>query len=195
MLPSPYLYIKTYFTFLITDAGPLKLGYAIHNSEGVLLWYSSYTWPFVRNDNFQNAKEFLAFLVVLVELLNSGLVPDCCTIHWTGDNTSSLIWVQENRCKSIFTQRAFFVFSLLCLRRRISVCDVVHRPGDLMGAIDALSRDKMHDLNPHLFKDVQHPAIVDALLHLCDPILIQSATLDDHHLALVKVFDVVGAMS
>jgi hypothetical protein len=38
--------------FLITDAGPLKLGYAIHNSEGVLLWYSSYTWPFVRNDNF-----------------------------------------------------------------------------------------------------------------------------------------------
>ena len=83
--------------FLITDAGPLRLGFAIYNSRGVLLWYSSYTWPFVRNDNFQNAKEFLAFLVALIDLLTSDVVSDSCTIQWTGDNTSSLSWVRERR--------------------------------------------------------------------------------------------------
>ena len=87
--------------FFVTDAGPLKLGFAVYDSTGRLLWYSAWAWPFIRNDNYQNAKEFLAFLVTVVHFVQSPMFKSGCCIHWTGDNCAALSWVDNNRCKSI----------------------------------------------------------------------------------------------
>jgi hypothetical protein len=117
--------------YVISDAGPVKFGYAVYDSAGTLLWYSALAWPFKRNDVIQNAKEFFAFLVALVDLVLFVDFPKGCHIHWTGDNTSALKWVDENRCKSNFAQRAFIAFTFLCLRFQIEVVGVTHRPGYL----------------------------------------------------------------
>jgi len=127
--------------YFISDAGPLKLGFAVYSSAGILLWYSAYTWPFTRNDDYQNAKEFLAFLVAVCDFVRSPVYKSGCCIHWTGDNCSALSWVDNDRCKSIYAQRAFMLFSIICFRFQIKVVGVKHRPGILMGAMDALSRD------------------------------------------------------
>ena len=177
---------------MISDAGPVKFGYAVYDSAGTLLWYSALAWPFKRNDVIQNAKEFFAFLVALVDLVLFVDFPKGCHIHWTGDNTSALKWVDENRCKSNFAQRAFIAFTFLCLRFQIEVVGVTHRPGYLMGAIDALSRDRPHHLEPSLFRSLASSKAIDRLLRVCDPSTLSVHNLSDHHEALLTVFSVVN---
>ena len=179
--------------YFVSDAGPDKAGFAVYDPLGSLLFYSAYEWPFVRNDNFQNAKEFLAFLLSIVSAVLVLDVRDCC-IHWTGDNSSALSWVKDERCQSSFAQLAFITYSFLCLRRNLCVVDVLHRPGHLMGAIDALSRDKAHDLDPEKFVSLKHFEVVRELALLCDPILLQDKRLKDHHVALQNVFAVVNKL-
>ena len=89
--------------YVISDAGPDLAGFAIYDSIGELIFYSAYAWPFLRDDNYQNAKEFLAFLLALVSLVVVRDVKDCC-IHWTGDNSSALSWVDKRWCGSSFAQ-------------------------------------------------------------------------------------------
>jgi len=180
--------------YIISDAGPLKFGYAIYDSSGVLLWYSALAWPFARNNVCQNAKEFLAFLIAFVDIIAVVTAPKGCRIHWTGDNTSALSWVDENRCNSNFAQRAFIAFTFLCLRFQIEVVDVVHRPGYLMGAIDALSRDLPHTLNPTLFRSIASSAVIDRLLKVCDPNTLLVHDLSDHHTALLSVFSIINSL-
>lgn len=122
--------------YFISDAGPLLAGFAIYNSYGRLLFYSAYMWPFVRNDDYQNAKEFLAFLLALVSAVLILDVRNCC-IHWTGDNSSALSWVADGKCQSSFAQLAFIAYSFLCVRRNLCVVDVKHRPP---GAFDGSYR-------------------------------------------------------
>lgn len=179
--------------YFISDAGPLLAGFAIYDSYGCLLFYSAYTWPFVRNDNYQNAKEFLAFLLALVSAVLMLDVRDCC-IHWTGDNSSALSWVADGRCQSSFAQLAFIAYSFLCLRRNLCVVDVKHRPGHLMGAIDALSRNNAHDLDPKLLRSIDDFVIIKELTLLCDPILLLNARLEDHHIAFQKVVEVINKL-
>ena len=121
--------------YVISDAGPDMLGYAIYGPTGVLLWYSALEWPFERNDDYQNAKEFLVFLVALINLITSVPHPGGCNIHWTGDNIPSLTWVEEHRYKSNFAQRAFIALTFICLRFQIKVVEIQHRPGILMGPL------------------------------------------------------------
>jgi hypothetical protein len=181
--------------YVISDAGgPLKFGYAIYDSSGVLLWYSALAWPFAPNNNYQNAKEFLAFLIAFVDIILVVAAPKGCHIHWTGDNVSALSWVDENRCKSNFAQRAFIAFTFLCLRFQIEVADVIHRPGHLMGAIDALSRDNPHDLDPQLFRSIDSSVVIDRLLRVCDPTKLLDNDLSDHHTALLSVFSVINEL-
>ena len=181
--------------FFISDAGPLKLGFAIYNAVGGLLWYSAYAWPFVRDDNYQNAKEFLAFLMAVTDFVRSSFFRPGCCIHWTGDNCSALSWVDNDRCKSIYAQRAFMLFSIICLRFQIKVVGVEHRPGMLMGAIDALSRDMEHDLDPLLFKALDDNGYIAKIMSICDPILVDQANLVDHHVALGVVMQVIDLLS
>lgn len=183
---SPHYYI-------ISDAGPDLAGFAIYNERGELIFYSAYAWPFVRNDNYQNAKEFLAFLLAFVSLVIHMNIKDCC-IHWTGDNSSALSWVDSQRCSSSFAQLAFTAFSFLSLRRKVDVVEVKHRPGHLMGAIDALSRRKAHNLPPRLFVPIDNWDVINELVLLCDPILMLEARVVDHHFALQEVFRVVDKL-
>lgn len=186
--------IETADTFFISDAGPLKLGFAIYNAKGGLLWYSAYAWPFIRNDNYQNAKEFLAFLIAVTDFIRSPLFKPGCCIHWTGDNSSALSWVDNNRCKSIYSQRAYMLFSIICVRFKITVVGVQHRPGMLMGAIDALSRDMEHDLDPSLYKVLNDNGYVSLLMSICDPVLMDQANLVDHHVALGLVMNILDLL-
>lgn len=179
--------------YVISDAGPDLAGFAVYDAIGTLLFYSAYEWPFVRNDNYQNAKEFLAFLLALVSLVVFRDIKDCC-IHWTGDNSSALSWVDKQRCSSSFAQLAFTAFSFLSLRRKIDVIEVKHRPGHLMGAIDALSRRKAHNLPPGLLMPIDNCKIINELVMLCDPVLMLEARVSDHHIALQKVFRVVDEL-
>lgn len=179
--------------YFISDAGPLLAGFALYDSFGCLLFYSAYSWPFIRDDNYQNAKEFLAFLLALVSAVLLFDVRDCC-IHWTGDNSSALSWVQDGKCQSSFAQLAFIAYSFICLRRNICVVDVKHRPGHLMGAIDALSRNLPHDLDPGLLRVIDNFEVIRTLALLCDPILLNNAKLEDHHLAFQKVFKVIDEL-
>jgi hypothetical protein len=179
--------------YIISDAGPDLAGFAIYDALGELIFYSAYAWPFVRNDNYQNAKEFLAFLLALVSLVIHKDIKDCC-IHWTGDNSSALTWVDNQRCSSSFAQLAFTAFSFLSLRRKVVVVEVKHRPGHLMGAIDALSRRKAHNLPPKFFVPIDNCDVINELVLLCDPILMLEARVSDHHVALQRVFGVVDKL-
>ena len=179
--------------YFISDAGPLLAGFAIYDSYGCLLFYSAYSWPFVRNDDYQNAKEFLAFLLALVSAVLILDVRDCC-IHWTGDNSSALSWVADGKCQSSFAQLAFIAYSFLCLRRNLCVVDVKHRPGHLMGAIDALSRNNAHNLDPKLLRSIDDFEEIKELILLCDPILLLNAKLENHHIAFQKVVAVINKL-
>lgn len=179
--------------FLISDAGPDKAGFAVYCANGTLLYYSAYAWPFVRNDNYQNAKEFLAFLLALTSAVVQLNIRDCC-IHWTGDNSSALSWVNDEKCRSAFAQLSFTIYSFLCLRRNIYVQDVLHRPGHLMGAIDALSRSLPHDLDPLKEVSLDGVGLFVELALLCDPILLNESRVEDHHIALQKAFAVVNKL-
>lgn len=55
--------------YIVSDAGTDLAGFAVYDVRGVLIFYSAYAWPFLRNDNYQNAKEFLAFLLAFVSLV------------------------------------------------------------------------------------------------------------------------------
>jgi hypothetical protein len=179
--------------YVISDAGPDLAGFAIYDAYGRLIFYSAYVWPFVRNDNYQNAKEFLAFLLALLSLVVFRDISNCC-IHWTGDNSSALSWVEKDRCSSSFAQLAFTAFSFLSLRRKIDVVEVNHRPGHLMGAIDALSRRQSHDLPPQLLVSIDNYDVIKEMVLLCDPILMLEARVSDHHTALQNVFRVIDKL-
>jgi len=45
------------------------------------LWYSALAWPFALNNNYQNAKDFLAFLIAFVDLISVVAAPKGCHIH------------------------------------------------------------------------------------------------------------------
>jgi hypothetical protein len=75
------------------------------------------------------------------------------------------------------------LFSIICVRFQIKVVEVVHRPGVLMGAIDALSRDMVHDLDPLLYKEMVDNGYLTRIMSVCDPVLVDQANLVDHHLA------------
>ena len=179
--------------FLISDAGPDKAGFAVYCASGTLLFYSAYAWPFTRNDNYQNAKEFLAFLLALTSAVLQLNIRDCC-IHWTGDNSSALSWVNDEKCRSAFAQLAFTTYSFLCLRRNIYVQDVLHRPGHLMGSIDALSRSLPHDLDPLKELSFAGVGVFVELALLSDPILLNEKRVEDHHIALQKAFAVINKL-
>ena len=72
--------------------------------------------------------------------------------------------------------------------------EVKHRPGRLMGAIDALSRSKAHNLPPGLFVSIDNCDVINELVLLCDPILMLEARVVDHHIALQEVFRVVDKL-
>lgn len=179
--------------FFISDAGPDKAGFAVYSASGSLLFYSAYSWPFKRDDNYQNAKEFLAFLLTLISVVVRLDLRDCC-IHWTGDNSAALSWVKDEKCRSAFAQLAFIIYTFLCLRRNIHVVDVVHRPGYLMGAIDALSRSKPHGLDPSKFVSFAEMQVFNEVALLSDPILLREKRVEDHHIALQKALKVVNKL-
>jgi hypothetical protein len=158
-----------------------------------MLFYSAYAWPFIRNDDCQNAKEFLAFLLTLVSAILILEIRDC-NVQWIGDNFAALTWVKKERCQSNFAQLSFIAFSFLSLRRNINVVEVVHRPGHLMGAIDALSRDFDHDLDPTLFHSIDDYTIINELSVICDPLLLKEATLECHHTAFQKMFKLLSQL-
>ena len=147
----------------------------------------------MRNDNYQNAKEFLAFLLTLTSAVLRLGIHDCC-IHWTGDNSAALSWVKDEKCRSAFAQLAFTIFSFLCLRRNIYVQDVVHRPGYLMGDIDALSRSMPHGLDPLKGVSFEGVEVFVELALLSDPILLMEKRVEDHHIALQKAFSVIDRL-
>jgi hypothetical protein len=176
--------------FFISDAGPNKAGLAVYDRVGTMLFFSSYAWPFIRNDECQNAKEFLAFLLTLVSAILILGIRDC-RVQWIGDNFAALTWVKKERCQSHFAQLSFIAFSILSLRRNINVVEVVHRPGILMGAIDALSRDFAHDLDPALYHDIESYSVINNLALVCDPLLLLEAELESHHSALQTMFELL----
>lgn len=182
--------------FVRSDAGPLKAGFAIYDAAGNMLFYSSHAWPFARIDTVQNVKEFLAFLVSLLALLSwLPLASRSALVHWTGDNSAALSWVREHRCKSRFCQLAFTVYSVLCLHSQLTVVDVEHCPGFLMGGIDALSRDLPHSFDPSLARQSTALPVVNQILLTCDPVLVLEATLLSHHVALQRVLSIVSEFS
>ena len=54
-----------------------------------------------------------------------------------------------------------------------------------MGAIDALSRDRPHHLDPSLFRSLASSKAIDRLLRVCDPSTLSVHNLSDHHEALL----------
>jgi hypothetical protein len=86
------------------------------------------------------------------------------------------------------------LFSIICVRFKITVVGVQHRPGILMGAIDALSRDLEHDLDPMLYRELNDNGYVSLLMSICDPVLVDQANLVDHHAALEIVMGIINLL-
>ena len=67
--------------------------------------------------DFQNGQEYCGALlgsIHALELQSGGILPrGPIHLHWYGDNTSALAWLDHNRIKSTQTQKIFMAYTSL----------------------------------------------------------------------------------
>ena len=183
----------------VTDAGPQRIAAAIYNSdESELLCYISYPLPYETPPelvpNLQNAREYLGFILRLCLLwhVRTVLQRPVNSVHWIGDNTSALSWVDGNKCKSPAAQFALLFVTWFQIKNKLR-STVEHREGSRMGDIDKLSRALPHSL-PAL--EVLPAALsgLDELFLSCN-VLEQQHSLVDHRTVMRRVAAAVERFS
>lgn len=162
------LYGYHYYT-ATTDASPTGVGIAFSDAYGQLLWHISYVYPFsVRESKYQNAREYLAVLVLYIMMKVQGFRD--VKVKWINDNMSALSWMHQDYCASDNVQYTFLTISWLAMINKIQIPSVQHIPGITMGDVDRLSRSLDTSYDPQL--DMSHLLHTDSIHQLilkCDP--------------------------
>ena len=90
----------------------------------------------------------------------------------TGENVSSLSWVEKNKANSASAHIAFLAYSWVVITTGLRCVALNHIAGksDQMYDIDALSRNYANELDSSLqFVNTSGDAKLDKLFKLCDP--------------------------
>lgn len=169
LLPEVHSQVSYY---AVTDAAN-KLGIMFFDASGVLLSWTSFGLPFDAPDaDFQNAKEFMGLLGVLVIMRLRFQAPPGSAVSWRTDSMTSISWVQHDKARSAYGQYAFAAFSLIRVLSRYCIPQIDHSAGvsDIIQRVDDLSRDVALDsLDQSLRFDLHaFPAVVQ-LFSILDP--------------------------
>ena len=195
---------------LVTDAGPECVGIALFrmSPDRVVdftqcICYTDFAtigWDEATQDpRYQNTREYCGAVLGLILALDAqatGLLPDGpIHLHWYGDNTSALSWVDKNRMKSSQTQHIFMVFTWIRLRTPVDIPWCSHKPGDTMGDIDRLSRQQLlRTLQPAQRVEFRNQATLEALFQIIDPAAPPKRTAADHHAAFLNIYHHVSPL-
>ena len=150
-----------------------SIGLVVFNNLEEMVLVTSYKLPFsAPGPEYQNAKEFMGLLLALI-LIKIKLNPPRGTIvALTGDNTSSLTWIEKNKANSPSAHIAFLAYSWVVITTGLRVESVNHIAGasSQMKNIDALSRNYANELDssPHFIETTGNVEL-DNLFKLCDP--------------------------
>ena len=115
-------------------------------------------------------------------------------LHWHGDNTSALSWIDNNRVRSAQTQKIFIAYTWLRLRTPINIPWTTHKAGKTMGDIDALSRrQKLKSLPQQLRCTFSRPSALYELFSEIDPSA-PPKNVTDHHISFMAIHQCVAAI-
>jgi len=156
----------------ISDASD-SIGLAVYNNQQELVFTTSYKLPFNAHDaKYQNAREFMGFLLALVVIKVWFNPHRGCIISIKGDNQASLSWILSNKARSSLARVAFLVYSWVIIIAGFHIISATHVAGKSaeMKDIDALSREKLTILfdSPAYVHTAQNEKL-NKLFRLCDP--------------------------
>lgn len=195
---------------LITDAGPECVGIALFRigpdgnpDLAQCLCYTDFPtsgWDEITRDpRYQNTREYCGAVLGIIMTLDaqaSGLIPPGPVhLHWHGDNTSALSWIDQNRMRSAQTQRIFMAYTCLRMRVPIDIPWTSHKPGVDMGDIDRLSRRQtLRDLPQEQRVEFHNRESLEALFSHIDPAAHNLGTAGDHHDAFLTIYLLVARL-
>ena len=180
---------------VITDGSPWGSGLGVYTSEGSLIRYMAYKFPFPESP-YQNAREYLGYLLAFLFLewaLGDSLT--CREATWIGDNEAALAWAAQNKCNSSAAQYAFLAVTWLQMSSKYTFSRIQHQPGFLMGDIDRLSRGLPHSLDTtkEYVLSVAQLQQLDELFSLLGPGIVRS-DITDHHVAFSSVVSITRGL-
>jgi len=184
-------------TFQVTsDGSPTGVGLIVRDSVGVIVFYASVPIPSVTGAKFQNATEYLSFIVSVVMLLqNCTTRMNGATIQWTTDSAVSLDWLNKNKCQGKFSQLAYMFLSIIALRCNLRFSESVKIAGSEMESndVDSLSRGLATPrLNSYHRVTSHSNATLVSLLQLLDPTV--QDVIKDHHEAYLLLREVANVV-
>ena len=158
----------------VSDAAD-SIGLAVYNNDNKLVFTTSYKLPFNAHDSkYQNAREFMGFLLALLVIKMRFNPPMGATISIKGDNQASLSWVITNKASSSLARIAFLAYSWVIIIAGFHIQTASHIAGASaeMKDIDALSRNKTtYNLDSSVYVDTSSNEKLNMLFRLCDPTL------------------------
>jgi len=163
--------LRADYTF-ISDAAD-SIGLAIYDKHSNLVLTTSYKLPFSAHEGkFQNAREFMGFLLALI-LIKVQFKPTKGTIvAIRGDNQASLSWIIDNKARSSLARTAFLAYSWVIIISGFHISTATHVAGasNEMEDIDALSRERSTtNLDSNFFLETSSNERLNDLFRLCDP--------------------------
>jgi hypothetical protein len=121
---------------------------------------------------YQNAREFMGFLLSLILIKIKFNPPIGATVAVTGDNIASLTWVVKNKANSASAHIAFLAYSWVIIIAGFHIVSATHIAGksETMKDIDALSRNRSTtSLDMSKFVETSNDEVINELFRFCDP--------------------------
>ena len=150
------------YSFIVDAFQSLGLTVSLNN---VLVGYTSYKLPFAATDSrFQNSREFLSFLLIMVVLFRFIKAPRGTVISVKSDSMSALMWLEANKMSSVYGQVAFMSYTYASLVTGYVIAVSTHIAGNSieMAPIDSLSRDSIPtEFDPSLCIDTSFDEALD----------------------------------
>ena len=156
----------------ISDAAD-SIGLAVLDKNNQLVLVTTYLLPFSAHEpEYQNAREFMGFLLSLILIKIKFNPPIGATVAVTGDNIASLTWVVKNKANSASAHIAFLAYSWVIIIAGFHIVSATHIAGksETMKDIDALSRNRSTtSLDMSKFVETSNDEVINELFRFCDP--------------------------
>lgn len=134
------------------------------------------------DSSFQNANEYMAVMLGLLMIRETGCIAPDFAFKIVGDNTTSLSWSAKERVKSQRARRANIASAMIAIDLNASIAETEHIAGEDNVVYDGLSRGK-DGPEVGLPADLQLRLVPESLtlqyIIACDPNQVLT-TVDDH---------------
>jgi hypothetical protein len=147
--------------------------------------------------DYQNLSEFIGVLALLLCLVEGGARD--CSIFLVGDSTTALKWAGSKKFSGESRNNvATLVYTILCIRFRISVQGTQHVRGEDNGLCDALSRRYpmteygLEYEDPSIYFQWGPGDTKSAILELCNPLSPDDGSMGQFLGTWTRVFELVG---